>query len=155
MTRCPRFVGGLFCAKPPQQGPVPAGLHFLLDSNGEVRYNKRGRKTDEVHEAHAKIDPPGSCASLGDHLCLTAFAVTVKPLADVVTDYTRSDRHKKTDESFHDTHLLLLPGFERQRSNYTKFDRKCQQDRGKRAETFWLAGRGTPPAKVRGPFLRG
>ena len=33
---------------------------------------------------------------LGVLLCLLALAVTVKPLADVVGDYTRCDRHKET-----------------------------------------------------------
>ena len=55
-------------------------------------------------------------------MCLPALAVTVKPLADVITHYARSDRHKECDNNFHDTHPLsvasmgkgsttIVPGF--------------------------------------------
>lgn len=70
--------------------------------------------------------PQGAVTPWGTILCLTALAVTVKPLADVVAHYTRSDRHKETCEDFHQAHLLLLPGFERQHQNNTKFDTACQ-----------------------------
>ena len=34
-------------------------------------------------------------------MCLLALAVTIKPLADAVGDYTRSDGHKEIAEIFH------------------------------------------------------
>ena len=46
-----------------------------------------------------KIETPGVAAP-GVSLCLLALAVTVKPLADVVGDYTRCDSHKEIGEVF-------------------------------------------------------
>ncbi len=51
--------------------------------------------------------------SPGVILCLLALAVTVKPLADVVGDYTRCDGHKKIAEIFHTVHLLSVARLEK------------------------------------------
>lgn len=48
--------------------------------------------------------------SPGGHLCLLAPAAPVKPLADVVCDYTRSDRHQKGYDVAHVLTSFLLPG---------------------------------------------
>lgn len=75
------------------------------------------------HAIHAKR-PPESGYSPGA-LCLLALAVVViKPLAQEVSDYLRSDRDEKVDEVLHAFHLPPAAGMEEgQRIQYiTKLD---------------------------------
>jgi len=63
-----------------------------------VRYPRYTRKKN-----------PRRVAVSGGFLCLPALAVPVKPLANIVADYARSDRHEECGEVFHGIHPLLLP----------------------------------------------
>lgn len=49
---------------------------------------------------HAKVKPPGA-ATPGGFLCLLALAMSVKPLADIVANYTCYDRDQKCADSVH------------------------------------------------------
>ena len=46
-------------------------------------------------------------------MCLLALAVPVKPLADIVADYARSDRHEECGEDFQCVHLLSVARLEK------------------------------------------
>lgn len=49
--------------------------------------------------------------------------MTIKPLADVVGDYTRSDGHKEVGEIFQAQHLLSVARLEKgSRDSITQFD---------------------------------
>ena len=52
----------------------------------------------------SKRNPPGSRYSLGGSLCLLALVMPVKPLADIVRNYARCDRHQKCNEEIHSVH---------------------------------------------------
>ena len=60
-----------------------------------------------------KSKPPESGHSPGVLLCLLALAVTIKPLADEIANYIRSDRHKDTSEDFQGAHLLSVARLEK------------------------------------------
>lgn len=84
---------------------------------------------DRVHGPTQKSTPQGGSAPWGVILCLTAFAVPVKPLADVVTDHTRSDRHEEIDRDFHRTHLLSVARVKKGSVEMIpKFDRKVNRE---------------------------
>ena len=46
-------------------------------------------------------------------MCLLSLVVSVKPLANVVANYTCYDRHKKIGEVFQGYHLLSVARLER------------------------------------------
>ena len=46
-------------------------------------------------------------------MCLLALAVSIKPLANTVADYTCCDRDQKVDEEFHSVHLLPVASLEK------------------------------------------
>ena len=46
-------------------------------------------------------------------LCLLALAMSFKPLADIVANYARCERHKETGEDFQATHLLPVASMEK------------------------------------------
>ena len=59
-------------------------------------------------------------------MCLLALAMSVKPLANVVADYARCNRHKKCDDVFQYRHLpsvarvkkgskVIIPYFDKMR----------------------------------------
>ena len=57
-------------------------------------------KTDKEAGEHSmksmqKSAPQGALPPWGAILCLLALAMTVKPLADIVASYARSDRHRE------------------------------------------------------------
>ena len=65
-------------------------------------------------------------------MCLLALAVTIKPLADVVGDYTRSDGHKEVGEIFQAKHLLSVARLEKgSRNSIAQFGRVRQGKRGR------------------------
>lgn len=58
--------------------------------------------------------------------------MTIKPLADVVGDYTRSDGHKEIAEIFHAQHLLSVARLEKgSRNSIAQFGRVRQGKRGR------------------------
>lgn len=61
---------------------------------------------------HKKRSPP-ELQLRGASLCLLALAVSVKPLADVVANYTCCDGHKDARENFQCRHLLSVARLEK------------------------------------------
>lgn len=59
-----------------------------------------------------KSNPPGA-ATPGGSLCLLALAVTVKPLADAMANYTCCNGHKDAGYDFHADTSFLLPEWRR------------------------------------------
>jgi hypothetical protein len=64
---------------------------------------------DMLNAVTQKPAPRREAALRGAILCLLALAVPIKPLADVVADYTCYDRHKETGKKVQHCHLPLLP----------------------------------------------
>jgi hypothetical protein len=46
-------------------------------------------------------------------LCLSAFAPAIKPLANVIANYTRSDGQQEICEVYQNAHLLSVAGLEK------------------------------------------
>lgn len=77
-------------------------------------YNTYSQKTDDVLMADTQKKTPEEEPFFGGpFLCLLALAVSVKPLADVVADYTCCDRQEKTDDVIHADTSFPLPDWRR------------------------------------------
>lgn len=59
-----------------------------------------------------KIEPPEVAAS-GGSLCLLTLTASVKPLANIMANYIRYDRHKDFGENFQCRHLLSVARLEK------------------------------------------
>lgn len=89
------------------------------------------KESDQDSTGPRESESPGSSHSPVILLCLLASAVTIKPLAHIVANYARSDRHKETDQYFHRTTPSCCQYGERQHSHYTNFRQAPQVQKGK------------------------
>lgn len=87
-----------------------AGI-FPLANSRWLCYTKGSQRMPVLRSiSPRKNQAPGEVAALrGPFLCLPALTVPVKPLAYVVADYTRCDRHKECQYYFHKSTPFLLP----------------------------------------------
>ena len=109
--------------------------------------------SDQDSLGPCKKRTPGEVAALrGSFLCLLALAVTVKPLANIVANYARSDRHKETDQNLQEVHPLPVASMGKgSTDSITHALTKSNKNRRQSAERVALlaegAGRNKPNKK--------
>lgn len=65
-------------------------------------------------------------------MCLLALAVPLKPLAHIVANYARYERHKEIDQDFQQVHPLSVASLGKGSGDIlTKFDQKCKDGKVK------------------------
>ena len=76
-------------------------------------YNQYSQGIGEDSRHSRKVNPRRGSHSPGVLLCLPALAPTVKPLARIVANYTRSNGQQEIGENFQCTHLLSVARLEK------------------------------------------
>lgn len=105
----------------------PKYIFSLLHIIRRLCYNKHSQGFDQDSTGSRKSGPPGSSHSPAVLLCLLALAVPLKPLAHVVANYARYERHKEIDQDFQQVHPLSVASLGKGSGDIlTKFDQKCK-----------------------------
>lgn len=81
---------------------ISPGTKFLLHRLAGLWYNDLSQKACQLNGVSRKANPRRDSRSPGVLLCLLALAVPVKPLANIVANYTRCDRHKECLPAVHE-----------------------------------------------------